>query len=132
MLAHTSHDIAVTLADAQTPPVFVPLCDLYPGTMILESQCALGWEGVPVPVEMRVVVAPTGTPLGPPVTPLVEGAAFTPPAGTLPLGLSAGLPDLRPHTGVLGITVAPGGTQPTTLPAGAKLVGRVALVQSVI
>jgi hypothetical protein len=132
MNVHTSVDIAVPLTEATSLPLFVPLVDLQPGSLVLESQCFLTWEGVPEAVEMRPVVAPVGTLLGAPVDNLAEGAPFTTTTGILPLGLSAGLPDLRPHQGVLGVTILPGGTQPSTLAAGAKLVGRVSLVYGAI
>jgi hypothetical protein len=129
---HTSTPIALTLTEDATPPLFVPLVELQPGSLVLESQCFLAWEGVPEPVEMRPVVAPLGTPLGTPVENLAEGAPFTTTTGMVPLGLSAGLPDLRPHTGVLGVTIAAGGTQPATLPEGATLVGRLAMVSGAV
>jgi hypothetical protein len=129
---HATYDIAIPLAEAKTPPLFVPLVDLQPGSLVLESQCFLHWQGVPEAVEMRPVVVPLGTPLGAPVPPLAEGAPFTTSTGILPLGLHAGLPDLRPHQGVLGVTILPGDTQPTTLAAGAKLVGRVSLVYGAV
>jgi hypothetical protein len=132
MNVHQTLEISIPLAEAKTPPLFVPLVDLQPGSLVLESQCFLSWQGVPEAVEMRPVVAPVGTLLGAPVDNLAEGAPFTTTTGPLPLGLSAGLPDLRPHQGVLGVTILPGDTQPTTLAAGAKLVGRVSLVYGAV
>lgn len=132
MNIHTSHDIALTLEAEQTPPVFIPLVELSEGSVLLESQSFLVWEGVPGPVAMRPVVAPAGTAMGTPATPLAAGALFHATAGTVPLGLAAGLPDLRPLAGVLGVTIDAGGTQPEALPAGARLVGRVAMVTGAV
>jgi hypothetical protein len=132
MNVHQTIDIAVPLPEAKSLPLFVPVVDLQPGSLVLESQCYLSWEGVPEAVEMRPVVAPLGTPLGPLVDNLAEGAPFTTTTGILPLGLHAGLPDLRPHQGVLGVTILEGPGQPTTLAAGAKLVGRVSLVYGAV
>jgi hypothetical protein len=129
---HATYEIAVPLTEAKSLPLFVPVVDLQPGSLVLESQCYLTWEGVPDPLEMRPVIAPLGTPLGPPVDNLAEGLPFTTTTGILPLGLHAGLPDLRPHHGVLGVTMLPGGVQPTEIPLGAKLVGRVSLVYGAV
>jgi len=129
---HQTLEISVPLTEAKSLPLFVPVAELQAGSLVLESQCYLSWEGVPDPLEMRPVLAPLGTPLGPPVDNLAEGMPFTTTTGRAPLGLAAGLPDLRPHTGVLGVTILPGGVQPTEIPVGAKLVGRVSLVYGAI
>ena len=132
MNVHQTYEIAVPLTEAKSLPLFVPLVELQPGSIVLESQCTVQWEGVPAALEMRPVVAPLGTELGAPVDNLAEGAPFTSTTGMLPLGLHAGLPDLRPHHGVLGVTILEGPTQPTTLAAGAKLVGRVSIVYGAV
>jgi hypothetical protein len=132
MNVHQTIDIAVPLTEAKSLPLFVPVVELQPGSLVLESQCTLHWDGVPEALEMRPVVAPLGTELGAPVENLAEGAPFTTTTGMLPLGLHAGLPDLRPHQGVLGVTILEGPGQPTTLAAGAKLVGRVSLVYGAV
>lgn len=123
MAINETKAVSVTFEGGPMPPVFLPLCDLSAGNIVIPNQSSLTVTGVPGPLDVAVMLCAPGTLVGDPGEAVLQaGELFSVEVGKT-FVLEGNIPPLA-QGGVLGLYVP---TQ--TMPPDAKVEGVLSIVR---